>query len=109
MRSTLLAAVLLAAPTQAQTPRPAQTSQADRPAPKAADGAERRRVEALKKYVGRYGVAVAGAGLVPVSTLDVTLEGGELWVKPSNAERRRLVPRGRGRFTDEVTGGPYAF
>lgn len=104
MRSIFLAAVLLLASAQAQTPR----QQADRPAAEAADDAARRRVEALRKYVGRYGVA-AEAGLLPVSTLDVTLEGGELWVKPSNAKKRRLVSRGRGRFADEVTGSPYSF
>lgn len=68
--------------------------------------AERRRVEALRRYVGRYAV---GAGLAPVSTLDVTLEGGELWVKPSPVKKRKLVPRGRGRFADEVSGSPYTF
>jgi hypothetical protein len=47
--------------------------------------------------------------LLPISTLDVTLEGGELWAKPANAKKRKLVSRGRGRFTDEVTGSPYAF
>ena len=103
MRSIFLAAVLLLASAQAQTP------QVEKPATKAADDAARRRVEALKKYVGRYTVAAGEAGLLPVSTLDVTLEGGELWVKPSNAKKRRLVSRGRGRFTDEVTGSPYAF
>jgi hypothetical protein len=105
MRSIFLAVALLFAPAQAQTPQP----QTEKPAARAAADAERRRVEALKKYAGRYTVAAGEAGLLPVSTLDVTLEGGELWVKPSNAKRRRLLSRGRGRFTDEVTGSPYSF
>ena len=109
MRSIFLAAVLLPASAQAQTPQPAQTTPQPQVEKAAANDAERRRVEALKKYVGRYTVAAGESGLLPVSTLDVTLEGGELWVKPSNAKRRRLVARGRGRFTDEVTGSPYSF
>src|SRR6185369_7622794 len=36
--------------------------------------------EALKKYVGRYELE---AGIIPISTLDVSLENNELWVKPS--------------------------
>jgi hypothetical protein len=36
--------------------------------------------EALKKYVGRYQL---DAGIIPISTLDVSLENNELWVKPS--------------------------
>jgi len=33
--------------------------------------------EALKKYIGRYAL---DAGIIPISTLDVTLENNELWV-----------------------------
>lgn len=112
MRSIFVAAVLVFAPAQTQTPPQTQTPQAEKPRadkPPAQGDAERRRVEALKKYAGRYSAAAEAAGLLPVSTLDVTLEGGELWVKPSNAKKRRLVSRGRGRFTDEVTGSPYTF
>ena len=117
MRRLFIAALLCAAlagrgersaRTSAQTPQPspAPPQQGDKTT---ASDAERRRVEALKKYVGWYSVASEEAGLLPVSTLDVTLEGGELWVKPANARKRRLVARARGRFTDEVTGSPYTF
>ena len=72
-------------------------------APAKADG---KRAEALKDYAGRYELEV---GLIPVSTLDVTLSGGELWLKPSNVKRRRLARKGRDAFTDEVAGTPVRF
>jgi hypothetical protein len=62
--------------------------------------------EALKKYAGRYELDV---GLIPVSTLDVTLADGELWMKPSNVKRRRLVHKSKTTFTDELTGTPVTF
>ena len=62
--------------------------------------------EVLKKFAGRYELE---AGLIPVSTLDVTLEGGELWVKPSLARKRRLVRQSRNVFLEEVGGARYAF
>jgi hypothetical protein len=62
--------------------------------------------EALKKYAGRYELEV---GLIPVSTLDVSLSGGELWLKPSNTKRRRLFPKGKAAFSDEVEGTPVTF
>ena len=61
---------------------------------------------ALKDYAGRYELEV---GLIPVSTLDVTLSGGELWLKPSNVKRRRLARGRRDSFTDEVAGTPVRF
>lgn len=61
---------------------------------------------ALKDYAGRYELEV---GLIPVSTLDVALSGGELWLKPSNVKRRRLTRKGRDAFTDEVAGTPVRF
>lgn len=61
----------------------------------------------LKKYAGRYELEV---GLIPVSTLDVTLEADELWVKPSLTRKRRLLRKGRaGTFADEIEGTPYVF
>jgi len=72
---------------------------------KAAEKA-RARAEALKEYAGRYELEV---GLIPISTLDVTAEGGELWLKPTNAGKRRLLPRSRQSFTDEVEGTPVTF
>jgi hypothetical protein len=62
--------------------------------------------EALKKYAGRYELET---GLIPVSTLDVTAEGGELWVKPTAVKRRRLLRKSRRVFTDEVAGTPVRF
>ena len=48
-------------------------------------------------------------GLIPVSTLDVTLSGGELWLKPSNVKRRRLSRKRQDAFTDELAGTPVRF
>jgi hypothetical protein len=62
--------------------------------------------EALRKYAGRYELE---GRVIPVSTLDVTVEGGELWVKPTNVRKRRLARRGRAGFTDEVEGTPVRF
>ncbi|HEX8687619.1 MAG TPA: DUF3471 domain-containing protein, partial [Pyrinomonadaceae bacterium] len=61
---------------------------------------------ALKEYAGRYELE---AGLIPVSTLDVTLADGELWVKPTGAKRRRLLRKSGAAFTDEVGGTPVTF
>ena len=68
--------------------------------------AEGKKAAALSVYAGRYELEV---GLIPVSTLDVTAAGGELWVKPSNVKRRRLARKGRDAFTDEVAGTPVRF
>jgi hypothetical protein len=62
--------------------------------------------EELGPYAGRYELEV---GLIPVSTLDVTVAGGELWVKPTGAKRRRLFRKGRRAFTDEVGGTAVTF
>ena len=61
---------------------------------------------ALKEYAGRYELEV---GLIPVSTLDVTLEGGELWLKPSQAKKRRLSRARANAFRDELEGRPVSF
>jgi hypothetical protein len=60
----------------------------------------------LGQYAGRYELEV---GLIPVSTLDVSAAGGELWVKPTGSKRRRLFRKGRRAFTDEVGGTPVTF
>ncbi len=65
-----------------------------------------KKAEALKDYAGRYELEV---GLIPVSTLDVTLEGGELFVKPSLVKKRRLVRRSKHVFRDEIEGARYRF
>ncbi len=62
--------------------------------------------EALRKYVGRYQL---DAGIIPVSTLDVTLEYDDLWVKPSVVRKRRLVHKSRTVFVDEIEGTPLTF
>lgn len=62
--------------------------------------------EALRKYAGRYELE---GRVIPVSTLDVTVEGGELWVKPTNVKKRRLARKGRAAFTDEIEGTPVVF
>ena len=77
--------------------------QAARQTPAKAEG---KKAEALKDYAGRYELEV---GLIPVSTLDVTAAGGELWLKPSNVKRRRLARGRRDAFTDELAGTPVRF
>jgi len=60
----------------------------------------------LKKYAGRYELET---GIIPISTLDVTLENGELWIKPSSSKRRRLLQKSDALFIDEIGGGSYTF
>jgi hypothetical protein len=62
--------------------------------------------EALKKYVGRYSL---DAGIIPISTLDITLENNELWVKPSVVKKRKLIHKSRTVFLDEIEGTPLTF
>ncbi len=62
--------------------------------------------EALKKYPGRYELEV---GIIPISTLDVSLENNELWIKPSVVKKRKLIHRSRRVFVDEIDGAPYTF
>jgi hypothetical protein len=67
---------------------------------------EGKKAEALKAYAGRFELEV---GIIPISTLDVTAAGGELWVKPSQARKRKLARARRGAFTDELEGKPVSF
>jgi hypothetical protein len=60
----------------------------------------------LKRYAGRYEL---GAGLIPISTLDVTFENDELWVKPSLIKKRKLIARSKKVFLDEIEGTRYTF
>jgi hypothetical protein len=88
---------------------PAQSPSA--PTPDKSAGAQKKSGKkidpaALKKYVGRYELEV---GLIPISTIDVTLETGELWMKPSVVKKRRLVYQSRSVFLDEVEGARYVF
>lgn len=90
----------------------AQTQAAQQTPARAADSAQKTSSkskpspEVLKKYAGRYELEV---GLIPVSTLDVTVADGELWVKPTASKRRRLFHRSKAVFTDEVEGTPVTF
>ena len=68
--------------------------------------ATKSKAELLKKLVGRYSLEV---GVIPISTLDVTLEGETLWVKPSVVKKRKLLQKTRSRFLDEVEGTSYVF
>ncbi|MFL6209123.1 MAG: DUF3471 domain-containing protein [Pyrinomonadaceae bacterium] len=60
----------------------------------------------LKRFVGRYELET---GLIPISTLDVTLAGNDLWLKPSNIKKRRLAQKTKLIFLDEVAGQRYKF
>jgi Glycogen recognition site of AMP-activated protein kinase len=62
--------------------------------------------ETLKKYEGRYELE---SGVIPISTLDVTLENDELWVKPSLLKKRRLLYKSKAVFVDEMAGTLYTF
>ena len=87
------------AQTQSTPPAASQTKPSNKPAP-------RDKLETLKKYVGRYTLEV---GIIPISTLDVTLENEALWVKPSLVKKRRLLPKSKSVFLDEVEGTRYKF
>jgi len=62
--------------------------------------------EALKKYVGRYQLET---GIIPISTLDVSLQNNELWLKPSVVKKRRLIHKSKTAFIDEIEGTPLVF
>ena len=100
--AALAASVCLARTLPArQAPAKASDNAAQKPAQKS-----KLSPEVLKKYAGRYELEV---GLIPVSTLDVTLADGELWVKPTASKRRRLFHKSKTTFTDEVGGTPVTF
>jgi hypothetical protein len=110
-RTSALALFLsLAAPCAAvfaQTPpAPQAPAKADGNAAQRTGAKSKPSPEALKKYAGRYELEV---GLIPVSTLDVTLADGELWVKPTASKRRRLFHKSKATFTDELEGTPVTF
>src|SRR5205085_4679707 len=65
-----------------------------------------RKESPLKKFTGRYELET---GIIPISTLDVTLDGGDLWVKPSLIKKRKLVQKSKFTFVDEVAGQRYRF
>ncbi len=87
-------------------PTPAQPAQAQPAAKTVSRTSAKLPAETLKKYAGRYELEV---GLIPISTLDVTVADGELWVKPTAAKRRRLFHKSKAVFTDEIEGTPVTF
>ena len=88
-------------------PGAAQTQSAQQPAARAEDKTKQRTsAEALRKYAGRYELEV---GIIPISTLDVTVADGELWMKPSVVKKRHLVHKSKATFTDEIEGTPVTF
>jgi hypothetical protein len=73
---------------------------------KAQDRTQKLSPETLRKYTGRYEL---DPGIIPISTLDVTIDNGELWVKPSLVRKRRLIHKTRTTFVDEIEGLTYSF
>jgi hypothetical protein len=58
----------------------------------------------LRRFMGRYEVDPARTENF---VLDVTLEDGELWLKPSHAQKRRLIRQSETKFSDSF--GDYRF
>lgn len=58
----------------------------------------------LRRFMGRYEVDPARAENF---VLDVTLEDGELWLKPSHAQKRRLIRQSDTKFSDSF--GEFRF
>jgi hypothetical protein len=54
----------------------------------------------LSKFIGRYEVDPAR---VENFILDITLEAGELWLKPSHSAKRRLIRQSEGDFIDSYS------
>ncbi|MDX6270545.1 MAG: hypothetical protein QOD28_1768 [Acidobacteriota bacterium] len=107
-RFFILAGLALALTLHAQAAiRQTQTTGAAAQAGGKAKGGTKVAPDAWKSYPGRYEL---GAGIIPVTTLDVTLENNELWVKPSLVKKRRLnATRSRRIFLDEIEGTRYTF
>jgi hypothetical protein len=76
------------------------------PARAAQESTRKSNAEALKKYVGRYQL---DAGIIPISTLDVSLENNELVLKPSVVKKRKLIHKSKTVFIDEIEGTPLTF
>ena len=53
---------------------------------------------ALKDFVGRYEL---DPSMVENFIIDVTLENGELWAKPSHQPKHRLIAKPNGEYTDD--------
>lgn len=87
--------------------QPAPASQVKSEAKGDAKGDAKGEAAVWKTYTGRYEL---GAGVIPITTLDVTLENDGLWIKPTLVKKRRLVAtRSRRSFLDEIDGTRYTF
>jgi Glycogen recognition site of AMP-activated protein kinase/Domain of unknown function (DUF3471) len=98
-------AALAPAPGEAQTQQQ-PSAQPDDKLKQEDKAKQKASAEALKKYAGRYELEV---GILPVSTLDVTVADGELWMKSSLSKKRRLIHKSKSVFTDEIEGTPVTF
>lgn len=58
----------------------------------------------LRKYAGRYAV---DPFVMENFVFDVTLEAGGLWLKPSHAQKRRLIAKSDVDFMDETSDDTY--
>jgi hypothetical protein len=76
------------------------------PCPSQATVSQKPNAEALRKYAGRYELEV---GLIPISTLDVSIENDTLSIKPSLLKKRKLIHKSKTEFVDEVDGKHYTF
>ena len=83
----------------------AQTAPSPGPSPQAIEKPARKE-SPLKKFAGRYELET---GIIPISTLDVTLAGEQLWLKPSLVKKRRLLQKSKLTFVDEIEGTRYKF
>ncbi|HEY0083047.1 MAG TPA: DUF3471 domain-containing protein [Pyrinomonadaceae bacterium] len=105
--ASLALALMLNAQVMAAIPQPLTTTA---PPAQASDKAKTgAKIDAArwKTYTGRYELS---AGVIPITTLDVTLENDALWVKPTRVKKRRLLPtRSRRGFLDEIEGTRYTF
>ncbi|HEY9402364.1 MAG TPA: DUF3471 domain-containing protein [Pyrinomonadaceae bacterium] len=105
--TSLSLALTLDAQATAATPQTQSTTAPPAQAGGTAKSGAKVDAAALKTYTGRYEV---GASVIPITTLDVTLENDALWVKPTLVKKRRLVAtRSRRSFLDEIEGTRYTF
>ncbi len=105
--ATLFVALVIQLPSNVERAFAQTAPVAAPPVPPGASGTARKIAAAtLKSYVGRYGLE---PGVIPISTLDVTIDQGDLWIKPSLVKKRRLLPKSKSRFIDEIEGTSYRF
>ena len=61
---------------------------------------------AFTEYAGRY---VVDPGVMENFIFDITLENGQLWIKPSHIEKRKLVAQAHDNFTVDGVDFPLKF